>query len=166
MSNSLNEFISYLENLASLNTDINHDAQNNPAFVKFYEAENIDASIRNKIKNVPCVIVKDYDFFFRDNKSDNLHKVREIEFIIVHQIGRGGSDVYGIWEYTEEVGDEFIVKMKSDKRNINIKAIAGFDLDGVKGVPVDLQVSGLFGTSYTIPISSYRSNDINPQKWR
>jgi hypothetical protein len=165
MKTTLTGFIQYLENLASLNVDVKHHPDTHPAFIRFYEADETESAVRNKVKHLPCVMVKDYDFYFRDNRSDNLHKVREIEFLVVDQIGRSTSDVYAVWERTEEIGDEFIIKMKDDKRKMKTMAIINFDLDGVRGVPVDMQTGGLYATSYTVPISSVRSNDPDPTKW-
>lgn len=165
MKTTLTEFISYLESLASANSDISHNAESHPAFVRFYEADNEKSTARNQIKNLPCVLVKDYDFSFIDNKGDNLQKVREMEFLILDQITRSTKDVYEIWERTEEIGDEFIVRMKDDKRNQRNPAIIGFDLDNVRGVPVDVGTGGMYGTSYTIQINSVRSNDPEESKW-
>lgn len=165
MNTTLTEFIEYLENLASNNADIAHNQDTNPAFVRFYEADNEKATARNQIKNLPCVLIKDYDFTFVDNKADNLQKVREIEFIVIDKIYRGTKDIYEVWQRTEEIGDEFIVRMKDDKRNGRSNVVIGFDLDNVKGVPVDVGFSGLYGTSYTIRINSVRNNDPDPLKW-
>ncbi|MGQ1890647.1 hypothetical protein ACT29H_09415 [Thermophagus sp. OGC60D27] len=165
MKTTLTEFIEYLEGLASHNTDIKHNRDSHPAFIRFYEAENEKATARNQIKNLPCVLIKDYDFSFIDNKADNLHKVREIEFMILDKITRETKDVYEVWERTEEIGDEFIVRMKDDKRNGRSNVVNGFDLDNVKGVPVDVGIGGLYGTSYTIRINSIRANDPEPSKW-
>ncbi len=165
MKTTLTEFIAYLESLAALHADIGHDPETYPAFIKFYEAKDPEKAARNQIKNLPCVMVKDYDFRFVDNKGDNVLKVREVEFLVLDEFGRSATDVYEIWEGVEEIGDEFIIRMKDDKRNRRNKAIADFDLNNVRGVPVDLQPIGMYGISYTIPISSIRSNDPEPTKW-
>lgn len=165
MKTTLTQFITYLESLASANADIAHNAETHPAFVRFYEADDQQSTARNKIKHLPCVIVKDYDFTFQDNKADNVHKVRAIEFLVIDKMGRNVSDVYEVWERTEEIGDEFIIRMKDDKRNSRNPAIVSFDLDNVRGVPVDVGVGGMYGTSYTIQINSVRSNDPEPSKW-
>jgi hypothetical protein len=167
MKTTLTQFISYLEDLATKNADIAHDAEKHPAFIRFYEAKEPEKAVRGKIKNVPCVMVKDYDFRFLDNKSDSVHKIREIEFLVLDKIGRNSNsdDVYDIWENIEEIGDEFIIRMKDDKAARRNTAIINFDLNQVQGVPVDLTAGGLYGISYTIPVSSIRSNTPDTDKW-
>lgn len=165
MKTSLTQFIDYLESLAAANSDIAHDPDANPAFIRFYEADQEKSSARNLIKNVPCILLKDYDFSFTDQRADNLHKVREIDFIVIDKITRGTKDVYEVWERTEEIGDEILVRMKDDKRNQRNQAIIDFDLDNVRGVPVDVGEAGLYGTSYTIQVSSVRNNDPDVDKW-
>ncbi len=167
MKTTLTQFISYLEQLASLHTDIAHDPDTHPAFVRFYEADDPDKAARNKIKNLPCVMVKDYDFGFVDNKSDNVHKVREIEFLIIDKIGRSSNstDVYDVWEKVEEIGDEFIIRMKDDKAKRRNSAVINFDLNQVKGIPVDVSAGGLYGISYSVPVNSVQSNDPETEKW-
>jgi hypothetical protein len=173
MKTTLTAFIAYLESLATANADIAHNPEIHPAFIRFYEAgtgeltaqNKLKATLRTKIKNLPCVLIKDYDFTFSDNRGDNLQKVREIEFLVIDQISRSTKDVYEIWERTKEIGDEFVIRMKDDKRNRRNPAIIGFDLDNVRGVPADVGDGSLFGTSYTVKINSIRSNDPEPDKW-
>lgn len=167
MTTTLTQFIAYLEELASLHADIAHDPDNHPAFIRFYEAENPERAARNLIKNLPCVMVKDYDFHFVDNKSDNVHKVREIEFLVIDKKGRSTTteDTYNTWERVEEIGDEMIIRMKDDKRHRRNNAVVNFDLNQVRGIPVDLTFGGLFGMSYSVPVNSIRSNDPEPDKW-
>lgn len=167
MKTTLTEFIAYLEDLAIKHVDIAHDSETHPAFIRFYEAKDQEKAARNKIQHLPCVMVKDYDFRFQDNKGDNVHKVREIEFLVVDKIGRSSAtdDVYDTWENIEEIGDEFIIRMKDDKAARRNIAIINFDLNQVQGVPVDLTAGGLYGISYTIPVSSVRSNTPDTDKW-
>jgi len=167
MKTTLTQFIQYLESLAAAHSDIHHDPVDHPAFLRFYEAEDPQKAARNQINNLPCLMVKDYDFRFQDNGGDNLHKIREIEFLVIDKIGRSATteDVYTIWERTEEIGDEFVIRMKDDKKARRNTAIIDFNLSQVKGVPVDFEAGGLFGTSYTIPVSSVRSNDPDLTKW-
>ncbi len=167
MKTTLLQFIEYLENLATLHVDIAHDPESHPAFIRFYEAKEPEKAARNKIKHFPCIMVRDYDFKFVDNKADNVLKVREAEFLVLDKIGRNNAseDVYELWERTEEIGDEFVIRMKYDKAARLNTTIVDFDLNKVHGVPVDLQPIGMFGTSYTIPISSVRSNDLDTNKW-
>ncbi len=163
---TLTEFIAYLEKLASFNLDIAHHPVAHPAFVRLYESDNPELAIRNNIKNLPCVLIKDYDFEFSDS-GDNLHKTRNFEFIIVDRLGRSvdKETVYDVWQRTEEIGDEFILRMKYDKRLLWKKEIANFQLTGIMAVPVAIGVGKLFGTSYTLRISSVRSNDPDGNKW-
>lgn len=163
---TLTEFIAYLEKLATFNLDIAHNPVSHPAFVRLYEADNPEMAIRNNIKNLPCVLIKDYDFEFSDS-GDNLHKIRNIEFIIVDRLGRSvdKDTVYDVWERTEEIGDEFILRMKYDKRLMWKKEIINFHFTGITGVPVAVGVGNLFGTSYSLRISSARTNDPDGNKW-
>jgi len=164
---TLTQFIAYLESLAASHSDIAHDPLDHCTFHRFYEAEDPQKAARNKINDLPCIMVKDYDFRFQDNGGDNLHKIREIEFMVIDKIGRSATsdDIYSVWERTEEIGDEFVIRMKDDKKARRNTAIIDFNLSAVRGVPVDFETGGLFGTSYTIPVSSVRSNDPDTNKW-
>lgn len=167
MNTTLLDFITYLEGLAAAHVEIAHNAATHPAFIKFYDADDIQGTVRHKVKHLPCVMVKDYDFSYRDNKSDNLHKVREIEFIVIDKLGRNvaAEDVYAVWNRTEEIGEEMVIRMVDDKRNRRNQAVINFDLNAVRGVPVDVGAGSLFGTSFSIPVSSVRSNDPDKTKW-
>ena len=164
MAAGLIDFINYLEGIASKHVDIKHDAVTRPAFVRFYDAENMESAIRTRIRNVPCIVVKDYDFAIKDDRSDNVHKEREIEFLVIDKLGRTASmdDVYSVWDKTEEIGDECVIKMKADKRLGLFLQNIDFNLNGVRAVPVDLQINGLYGTQYTLRISTVRSNTPDP----
>jgi len=165
MKTTLSEFCAYIENLATQHVDIAHSPEK-PAFHKFYADEDIEAKLRSLIEYVPCILIKDYDFRFQDNGADNLHKIRSVELIVVDQRGRNETlqGIYDVWEKTEEIGDELIMRMKHDKRQL-VKPIINFDLNNVQGAPANIGVGGLFGTMYSIPIGSVRSNDPDNTKW-
>lgn len=165
MKTTLSQFCSYIESLAATHKSLSHTPEK-PAFHKFYSGEDIEAKLRSLVQRVPCIMVKDYDFRFQDNGADNVHKVREVEVIVVDHIGRNKTlnDIYAVWESTEEIGDELIMRMKYDKRRL-VPAVIGFNLSNVMGQPVNMGVSGLFGTQYTIPVNSVRSNDIDKTQW-
>lgn len=165
MKTTLKEFFAYLENLAAKHSDILHTVQS-PAFHAYYTGEQDEARLRSLIQRVPCILVKDYDFRFADNGADNLFKIRAVEMIVVDQLGRNATlaDIHDVWEATEEIGDEMVMRIRHDKRKL-VKAVANFNMNDVQGVPVDVGVAGLYGTMYTIPIASVRSNDPQPDKW-
>lgn len=161
---TLTEFTAYLEELATKHVDIAHTPEK-PAFFSLYETENLGAIVRKATK-LPFLLLKGYDYKFKDEKSDNLLKMREVEFIIVDKKGRDNTvkQVMDVWDSTEAIGDELCIKMLDDKRNRR-KEVRHFDLNDIIAAPIDLQEAGLFGTSFTITVGSGRTNDINPAKW-
>lgn len=165
MKTTFSEYLAYFEQLASLNKDIAHTVEK-PAFFCFYASEQTEAKLRSIITRVPCIVVKDYDYRFQDNGADNLHKVRNIELFILDQVGRDSthSNIIEVWESTENIGDELIMRMKHDKRNLK-QPIINFNLNDITGVPADIGVASLYGTMLTIPISSVHSNDVDVTKW-
>jgi len=165
MKTTLSQFFSYLENLAVNHKDIAH-TPDNPSFHKFYDAESMEEKLRSLIQRVPCILIKDYDFRFQDNGADNVHKIRSVDVIVIEQINRDSTlqNVHNVWERTEEIGDELIMRMKYDKRRL-VPAVINFNLSNVQGVPANIGFGGLFGTMYSIPVGSVITNDPDKTKW-
>lgn len=162
MSVPQSQFIAYLEELAILHEDIRHTPENT-AFINLFESDNPNAMLKSKLKRVPCIIVKDYDFSYSDNRSDQIEKKREVDMMVVGKLGKSATaeTIQAVWEITEEIGEEILMRIKKDKR----PEARSLNLNNVKGAPADLEMDSLYATIFTIPLSSFRNNDITPGKW-
>jgi len=133
------DLVTYFETMARSHKAIGHN-DNQKHFFRF-ELEEMLTGMRSKI-NYPALILEGYDFEFVDQTTDNVHKRLNYAFMLLDKVSdKGDFDrVHDIWDALEEIGDELIVRILSDKRSRVVPVLSYFSMNSVSGVPLtDLQ---------------------------
>lgn len=164
MVTKFSEYIAYFEAIAATHVDIGHTAGESHFFLM--DLEEVIRGLKNKV-NFPALILEDYTFGFSDNKSDNVLKKRSTAFMIVDRVADQGNStsIKAVLDHMEEIGDEIIIKMLHDKRELATKVVRDFQIEEVHAVPIYHDIDHFYGFRYEFSISSSRTNSIDPDKW-
>ncbi len=158
------ELVAYFENLASQHLSIRHTLAEKHFFR--FELEEMLTGMRSEM-NFPAMILEGYDFEFVDHDSDNLHKRVNCAFMLIDKVSdKGDFDaIHTLWDTIEEIGDETIVRILSDKRERKTPCLAYFHASSVTGTPITDMNLVHYGFRYSFNLSWPVSNDINPEAW-
>jgi hypothetical protein len=159
-----NDLIEYFEYLAANHTGIGHK-ENETHFFRF-ELEDVLTSLKGDI-HFKALILEGYDFGFGYRHSDNLLKQRNGAFIIIDRV-MDENDFDAItqaYDECEEIGDEIIVRIASDKRNRNVPVVRDFQIEGIQGNMIANAAEGYYGMRYTYSLVSPRTNDVDTTRW-
>jgi len=159
------DLVAYFESLATKHVDINNSPEEDHFYR--YELDDVLAGI-SKDLNYPALILEGYDLNYKDEKSDNLQKTRNGAFILLGYVGDSGDHdkIHDTWDFLEEIGEELVLKIKADKRDRSIKVVRDFDLNDVDGTLLAIEETGHYGIRFSYGITSARSKDLNPDKWK
>jgi len=116
MAAKFSQLVTYFENLARTHVDIGHTDQEKHFFRM--EVDEVLAGINRTDVKYPFLILEGYGYDFTDSKSDNLLKNRSGAFMLLDHVS-DSSDfeaIHAVWDHMEEIGDEILVRMKTDKR--------------------------------------------------
>ena len=165
MAAKFSQLVSYFENLARLHKDIGH-TDSEKHFFRMEVDEVLGGINRTDVKH-PFLILEGYGYDFTDDKSDNLLKNRRGAFMLIDHVSdqTDFEAIQAVWENMEEIGDELLVRMKADKRNLLQPAIRDFDFATVEASLLSNELEGNYGIRYTYVLTSPRSNEVNPDKW-
>ena len=158
------EFVDYFEQLATEHTDIRHTATEK----HFYriDLDEILTGLKTKIR-YPALILEGYDFIFKYQNSDNVHKEVSCAFDVIDFIKDYGDYdlIHETWHRMEEIADEICIRILDDKRSRKIDVLSHFHMSNVKGsLLVDMNLLH-YGVRYEFVMSWPINNDINPEKW-
>lgn len=164
MDSKFQDIIAYFRHLATTHIALQHTAENKHFFR--FELEEVLTGIRSTI-NYPCLILEGYDFGYSDNNSDNLIKGRNGAFILLdHATHPDDFDrIDEIYDAMEEIADDILAKIKSDKRNTSIPFIAGFDFNKTEGQMLKGE-DQTYGIRISFTIESPKEISVNPDKWQ
>ncbi len=159
------QLVSYFENLARLHKDIGH-TDSEKHFFRMEVDEVLGGINRTDVKH-PFLILEGYGYDFTDDKCDNLLKNRRGAFMLIDHVSdqTDFEAIQTVWENMEEIGDELLVRMKSDKRNPLAPAIRDFDFSTVEASLLANELDGNYGIRFTYVLTSPRNNEVNPDKW-
>ncbi|MBN1187966.1 MAG: hypothetical protein JXB49_37170, partial [Bacteroidales bacterium] len=146
----------YFQQLAESNVDIKD-------YLKGDESEFFE-SLSN-IKS-PAFMLHTSNFSLQDNGADQCFKNKICGFTII-KLAKDKTNfalLEQIFQECEAIGDEFINKIKSDKRNLNHKFLRSFNLSSVTGEKI-MNSTGYCGVQYTFQIGATHSTEVNPAKW-
>ena len=158
------ELVNYMTTLATLHKSILH-TDTEKHFFRF-ELEEMLTGMRSEM-NYPAIVMEGYDFQFIDEDSDNLQKKISCAFMILGKVSDKGDfdTIHTLWDTLEEIGDEIVVKILSDKRDHKIDCLAYFHARTINGSPItDLNLIH-YGFRYAFELSWPVTNDINPEAW-
>ena len=157
--------VAYFENLARMHKDIGHTDSEKHFFRM--EVDEVLAGINRTDVEYPFLILEGYGYDFTDSKSDNLLKNRRGAFMLLDHVS-DPSDfdaIHDVWDHMEEIGDELLVKMKTDKRNPLAPVIRDFQFNASEATLIANEIDGSYGIRFTYTLTSPRANDIDPTKW-
>ena len=158
------DLVDYFESLAILHRGIQH-TDDEKHFFRF-ELEEMLTGMKSNL-NYPALILEGYDFDFVDEDSDNLQKRVSCAFMLIGKVSdKGDYDaIHRLWDALEEIGDELIVKILSDKREKQTDCLAYFHARSVTGTPITDMNLIHYGFRYAFELSWPVNNDVDPSKW-
>jgi len=165
MSAKFSDLIAYFENLAVLHKSVLHTTAEKHFFRM--EIDEVLAGFKRTDSAFPMVILEGFKYGFTDNNSDNLLKNREGGFVLLDHISdiSDFDTMHQKWDQLEEIGDEFLMKIKADKRNPDTPVIRDFDFNSVDASLIRNELGSSVGIRYLFTISSPRNNEVDPTKW-
>ena len=157
--------VTYFENLARLHKEIGHCDQEKHFFRM--EVDEVLAGITRTDVATPFLILEGYGYDFTDSKSDNILKNRNGAFMLLDHVSdpTNFEAIHAVWDHMEEIGDELLIRMKTDKYNPLTPVIRDFQFSSVQATLIANEIDGKYGIRYTYTLTSPRSNDPDPEKW-
>lgn len=155
-------FVAYCQQLAAEHTLIRHTGDEKHFFR--YELEEVLTGLQNM--RYPAFILEGYRFAFKDAKSDNPIKIRSGAFILLEHVSDPGdfNRVHEVWDQLEEIGDDILARIKSDKRN-PLAPIYGFDIENVTATLIQNELDNNYGIRFLFDIDCQMSMDVDTTKW-
>ncbi|MFA6483208.1 MAG: hypothetical protein WCW62_11560 [Bacteroidales bacterium] len=158
------DLVTYMESLATHHKGIlNRDDEKH--FFRF-ELEEMLTGMKSNM-NYPALVMEGYDFNFVDENSDNLQKRVSCAFMLLGKVSdKGDYDaIHTLWDSLEEIGDEIVVRILSDKRDRKTDCLAYFHARSITGTPITDMNLIHYGFRYAFELSWPVNNDINPEVW-
>lgn len=165
MSAKFTQLITYFEDLARRHKDISHTDTEKHFFRM--ELDEVLAGINRTDVKYPLLILEGYSYNFSDNKSDNLLKNRSGAFMLIDHVGdRSDTEaIHAVWDHMEEIGDELLVRMKTDRHNPLAHVVRDFQFTSTEATLIANEIDNNYGIRFTYVLTSPRSNDVDPDKW-
>jgi hypothetical protein len=159
------DLIAYFETLARQHRDIRHSDQEKHFFR--FEVDEVLAGINRTDVSYPMLVLEGYNFGFTDQNSDNLIKNRSGAFILLGQITDPSDygQVHQVWDQLEQLGDDILVRIRSDKQSRQVPVVRDFNLDSVQASLLINAYGNNAGIRYTFTISSVQPSFVDPEKW-
>jgi hypothetical protein len=163
MSSKFSDIIEYFTLIASQHIKIGH-SDSEKHFYR-YEIEEVLTGLKKV--NYPALILEGYRYSFRDSKSDNILKKRSGAFILLgHLRDIGDYDaMHALWDKQEEICDDILARIKSDKYNPLCRAVRDFDITSVDVSLLANEQDKNFGIRCTFTLSTPNAMDLEPDKW-
>lgn len=163
MSAKFSDIIEYFKLLATQHIEIGH-SDDEKHFYRF-EIEEVLTSLKKV--NYPALILEGYGYSLVDNKSDNVLKKRTGAFILLGHLTDIGDfeAMHTLWDKMEEICDDILSRVKSDKYNPAAKAVRDFDLNTVNVSLLANEQDKNYGIRCTFTLTSARPMDVDPDKW-
>lgn len=162
--NRFSDLVSYFEYLATNHKAIGHTASLKH-FYRFELEEVLTASCMSI--NYPALILEGYDFSYQDAQSDNIIKTRTGAFIIIDKVKdlKNFNEIHAVWDRCEKIGDDILIRMRSDKRGRGIKVLRGFDLSDSRGSIFGVKQLGQYGIRFEFALGCVVESDIDESVW-
>jgi len=163
MAAKFSDVIEYFKMIASQHIQIGHSE----AEKHFYRFELEEVLTGLKKMNYPALILEGYAYSFVDNKSDNVIKRRSCAFMLVNHLKDIGdfTAMHEIWDSQEQICDDILSRIKSDKYNPKTPAVRDFDIHGVEVVLIANENDKNYGIRCTFSMASSQPMNYDPDKW-
>jgi len=162
---NFSDLIEYFRGIAQKHVQIRH-TEFEKHFFRF-EVDEVLAGINRTDMNYPLLVLEGYSFDFTDQKSDNLIKNRSGAFILLGQIGdiSDYGKVHEVWDMLEQIRDDVIARIRSDKQSRLVPVVRDFNLESVQASLLINAYGNNAGIRYTFTISSPQPSEVDPEKW-
>jgi len=159
------DLIAYFETLATEHVSIRHSSSEKHFFR--FEIDEVLAGLNRTDISFPLLILEGYSFDFTDNKSDNIIKNRSGAFVLLGKVTDPSdySAVHEIWDDLEEIGDDIIARIRSDKQDRLVPVVRNFHPESVKASLIMNEIGNHAGIRYTFTISSPLNIEVDTEKW-
>jgi hypothetical protein len=165
MGAKFSDLISYFEKLAAEHVSIKHTASDK----HFYRFE-LDEVLTGMCANLkyPALILEGYDFQYQESNSDNIRKRRSGAFILIDKASdrKDFNRIHDIWDFMEEIGNDILIRMRTDKESHAEPVMSDFAIEECEGVPLSITELGQHGIRFTFSIISPVSNEVDKDKWQ
>jgi hypothetical protein len=165
MNNNFSHLIEYFEDIARTHVEIQH-TDNEKHFFRF-ELDEVLNGIQRSDVAYPMLILEGYGYDYTDNKSDNIIKNRSSAFILLDHCPdiSDYANVHAIWDKLETIGNDILIKMKSDKQNPLTPVIRGFEYSSIESKLIANEMGTSIGIRINFTISAPVPSDVDPDRW-
>lgn len=164
MAAKFNDLVTYFKSLAERHVDIRHSAT-----AKHFYRFDLDEVITGMCSNIkyPAFILEGYDFNYRESDSDNIRKKRSGAFIIIDRVKdqKNFDEIHEAWDKCEEIGNDFLMKMREDKESGLYPVLRDFNISEVEGIPFPVISLGQYGVRFSFSMESAVNNEVDESKW-
>jgi hypothetical protein len=158
------DLVSYFEKLAREHIEIRHSATEKH-FYRF-EVEELLTGMCTKIK-YPALVLEGYDFNYQDSNSDNIIKRRNGAFMLLDHVPdpNNFNKIAEVTDKLEKIGDDILVKMRSDKASRLVPVLRGFSLNESDGILLKVQQFGQYGIRFSFTLGSPVNCKVDESRW-
>lgn len=162
---NFSDLISYFEDLARRHVEIKHSDREKHFFRM--EVDEVLGGINRTDVRYPMLILEGYSFSFTDNRSDNILKNRQGAFILMGYVNdiTNYTAIHEQWDFLETIVDDFLAKIKADKRNPKTPVIRNFDFDNVEVSLIMNEIGNNIGLRVRYTLTSPQPMDVDQTKW-
>lgn len=164
MAAKFSDLVEYFEKLASEHIEIKHTVKDK----HFYRFE-LDEVLTGMCTNIkyPALILEAYDFNYSDSNSDNIRKKRSGAFILVDRVSdmKDFSKIHHVWDEMELIGDDILVKMRSDKESRLVPVLKEFNINECTGTPLSITELGQHGIRFSFNLGCAVNNIVDETRW-
>lgn len=164
MAAKFSDLVEYFEKLASEHIEIKHTAKDK----HFYRFE-LDEVLTGMCSNIkyPALILEAYDFNYSESNSDNIRKKRSGAFILIDRVSdmKDYNKIHQVWDEMELIGDDILVKMKSDKESRQVPVLKEFNISECTGTPLSITELGQHGIRFSFNLGCAVNNIVDETRW-
>jgi hypothetical protein len=164
MAAKFSDLVSYFEVIAGSHVELKHSAKEKHFFR--FELDEVLTGMCSNIK-YPALILEAYDFNYSESDSDNIRKNRSGAFILIDKVSdmKDYNKIHAVWDKMEEIGNDILIKMKTDKESKAVAVLRDFNINECNGTPLAVIQLGQYGIRFAFNLTSAVNNEINPDKW-
>ncbi len=164
MAAKFSDLVSYFEKLAREHTEIKHSSTEK----HFYRFE-LDEVITGMCTNIkyPALILEGYDIDYNESSSDNIRKRRNGAFILIDRVSdlKDFAKIHEKWDELEEIANDILIRMKTDKENRQFPVLRGFDIADCNVSLLSVRELGQHGIRVSFNIISPVNSVLDPTRW-
>jgi hypothetical protein len=153
-----------MEYLAKEHKEVLHTAKEKHFFR--FELDEVLIGLKGDI-NYPAIILEGYDISYSDQNSDNIMKSRGSAFTVLFRLNKNDSvlDIQSLYDKAEQIGEDFIVRMRAIKEGRKSKVLRDFTLNDSPGLMISNPGERTYGMRFEINFKNSISTEPNTAVW-